>query len=170
MTTTFKIQETGVEICFVPLPEDATKLEFGFEPDTLEFISNGDYVFIDIPQGDWSFLSTYSELTEEKLEGVMPQMPWGNNCYKNYCLPDGITVQMVGKTALECFNSLMTKLECYTDNPYGEKEPSMSDYDISGASQDYMDGLEMKISMNREQWQEAQQRTHADFAILIRKF
>ena len=91
---------------------------------------------------DYKLLGIYPELTEEQLATI------------------GLD--------LESFQSLMEREKCYTVNPYGGKRPNLNDYDISNASQDYMDGLQMEIGLNQLYWEEAQQTTFDKYAILIK--
>lgn len=163
MTTTFKIQETNTELCIVGLPKHTYTC----------FLSGSDFIIrrayefhqeqddIKLPNEGFELLSLYSELTEEKLEGLMPSelSVLETEVYRNY-KEDTYRKYYSLSSALESFNSLMTKLECYTVNPYGGKpnERDMLDFELVSC-------FEEAIYI----WTEAQQRTHEDYAILIRK-
>jgi len=86
--------------------------------------------------------------------------------YPDYGSPFGIVNYPDGDTAKESFHSLLEANKVYKENPYGSKEPDLSDYDIRNASQDYVSSLGVEISLNKDQWQESQSRTMPNSVIL----
>lgn len=161
---THKIEETNTELCIVGLPDNTKAWKnYTYHVNTLWYKSEGmrNPKCIDLPKGEeWQWLSLYSELTEERLEGIMPSelSVLETEVYRNY-KEDTYRKYYSLSSALESFNSLMTKLECYTVNPYGGKpnERDMLDFELVSC-------FEEAIYL----WTEAQQRTHSDYAILIR--
>lgn len=106
-------QPTGT-LLFVGLPNGANKIEIGFEPNTLEYILNGQYEFIDIPKG-FELLSLSNEISEDVLANIMPS---GLSLFADFTQSSDFGHKLKFDTAKESLQSLMDHLKIYTVNPF----------------------------------------------------
>lgn len=109
----------GREYLAVNVPSDATKIEFGFVNNQIEYISNGEYHFIDnIPQGNWQIFGLLYEIEkdEEKAKELVEDFIAG---YRDYQNDQSETVTHF-KTAIESVNSLKNAYQMWTVNPYAK--------------------------------------------------
>lgn len=140
-----EIQLTDKTLLVVGLPKEAKNINvIGF----LLHYDIEDYVdmhsFKKLPSKGYELLGIYPELTEEQVRMVVEANEIGE--YKSYKEHFTNPYFFGYKTALESFQSLMEREQCYTVNPLK--------FDPTG--------------ITTGEWQEAQQRTFSKYAILIK--
>lgn len=120
---------------------------------------------IDLPTGEWELLGLYPGLTEEQAARVVGTMELaGKIGFFDYgSLPD---ITFPFSTALESFATLMQRERRYTVNPYGEKPKYKGRWvEKEGIDNTYN---EFQLSKKFKQWKEAEARTSACWAVLIK--
>lgn len=144
---THKIEETGIELCIVGLPEvDMAWIPNAYSNELFyQEVNKNSANSTQLPDGlPWTLLSLLSEITEEKLQGIIDPsveiLDWAVNS-------DAPNVNELSR--VDVLNRILQSLEVYTVNPYA----IAYQFDQCRAYQYY----------------EAQQRVIKDAAVLFRK-
>jgi len=152
-----EIKLNGKTLLFVGLPKEAKNINvIGF---MLHFDIN-DYVdshsFKKIPSKGFELVGIHPNLTEEQAKTIMPGISTAQLDGVWYSVGEG--EKYCYPTAKEAFNSLMQREKLYTVNPYGQ-HPDKWKY--------LSEAMHLK-EYDVKQWQEAEQRTFPQWAVLVK--
>lgn len=114
--------------------------------DLVYFPKEGDGKLIyRLGKGEFKIIGIQTEITEEQAKEIVDDYR-GTKMFHNYLFNGSNHHFVAFNTAIESFNSLMQKLEMYSENPYREK--LYCDLDTA-----------IDLGGRLEQWQQAQYRT-----------